>query len=129
MIGRGGCEATDVPETVGAGPGVWLPLGVGVPLSLGVGLPAGLGLSLGVGLPARVGLVVGGGSGSGVVDGDGIAVTMGLAVASGVVVAVVVGFGEGLMPLAPVFGSRGIQRRLLALATFLFAWGISALKR
>ena len=62
-------------------------------------------------------------------EDDGIAVTMGVAVASGVVVAVVVGFGEGLMPWAPVFGSRGIQRRLLALATFFFAWGISALNR
>ena len=43
--------------------------------------------------------------------------------------AVVVGPGDGLMLLAPVFGSRGIQRGLLALATFFVAWGISARKR
>ena len=83
-------------------------------------LPVGLGDAVGVGL------VVGG---VGVVDGDGVPDATGVPVASGVVVAVVVGFGDGLMLLAPVRGRRGIHRRLLALANFRFAWGISALKR
>lgn len=110
----GGVGESDVAEVVGDADGVGLPVGAGVPL------PVGLGDAVGVGL------VVGG---AGVVDGDAVPDATEVPAASGAVVAVAVGFGDGLMLLAPVRGRRGIHRRLLALASFFFAWGISALKR